>query len=244
MTAAQIARELGGKRSGAGYVAKCPAHDDQNPSLSLSDSGGQLLVYCHAGCEQRAVVDALKGLGLWPEPHLEESSRYERIVAVYDYTDLGGQLLYQVVRFEPKDFRPRYPDGAGGWIWKKHPDQVLYHLPEVLEAAIVFVVEGEKDAEKLREHGFVATTNAGGAKAHWLPQYTEALRGREVILVPDNDVPGRQRAAIIARALLGHVAKLIALELDDDCKDITQWFEKGHSEVELIACLEEVAHAS
>ena len=121
---------------------------------------------------------------------------------------------------------------------------MLYHLPEVLEAAIVFVVEGEKDVEKLRERGFVATTNAGGAKAHWLPQYTEALRGREVIIIPDNDQPGRQRAAAIARALVGHVAKLIALDLEDS-KDISEWFDRGHSEVELITCLEEVTqHAS
>jgi len=120
---------------------------------------------------------------------------------------------------------------------------VLYRLPEVLEAPIIFVVEGEKDVEKLREHGFVATTNAGGAKAKWLPQYTEALRGREVILIPDNDAPGRQRGAAIARALLGHASKIVALDLEDS-KDISEWFDRGHSEVELIVCLEEVAHAS
>ena len=59
-------------------------------------------------------------------------------------------------------------------FWRKHPSQVLYHLPEVLEAPIIFLTEGEKDAEKLREHGFVATTNAGGAGAHWLPEFTES----------------------------------------------------------------------
>ena len=95
-----------------------------------------------------------------------------KIVATYDYTDAAGNSLFQVVRFEPKDFRPRYLD-TGNWIWQKHPDQVLYRLREVLENPIVFVVEGEKDVEKLREHGFVATTNAGGAKAPWLGSYTE-----------------------------------------------------------------------
>jgi len=166
----------------------------------------------------------------------------------YNYTDERGDVLYQVVRREPgrggrkKDFFQRYRDGAGGWIWKKHPQQVLYRLPEVLEAAIVLVTEGEKDAEKLREHGFVATCEAGGASVPWLPQYTESLHGREVILIPDNDAPGRQRGAKIARALLGSVAKLTVLELDD-AKDITEWFERGHSEVELIACIEGVIHA-
>jgi DNA primase len=244
MTAAQIARALPKcRKSGKGWIVCCPAHEDNNPSLSISEQDGTVLVHCHAGCEQDAVVEALKGIGLWPESSVEFRKIERRIVDEYDYTDAGSQLLYQVCRFEPKDFRPRYSDGAGGWIWKKHPNQVLYHLPEVLEAAIVFVVEGEKDVETLRDHGFVASTNAGGAKAPWLPQYTEALRGREVILIPDDDAPGRQRAATIARALLGHVANLAFLELDDS-KDISEWFARGHSEVELIACIEEVAHAS
>jgi putative DNA primase/helicase len=110
-------------------------------------------------------------------------------------------------------------------------------LPEVLEAAIVFVVEGERDVETLREHGFVATTNAGGAKATWLPQFTEALRGREIIIVPDADTPGRQRALTIARALLRKVARLIIWE-PDGAKDVSDWFERGHSELELIAQLD------
>jgi DNA primase len=114
---------------------------------------------------------------------------------------------------------------------------VLYRLPEVMEAPIVFVVEGEKDVETLRSWGFVATTNAGGAKAPWLPQFTEALRGREVILIPDNDEPGRRRVLTIARALLGKAARIIVLELED-AKDVSDWFARGHSEVELIAHVE------
>jgi DNA primase len=106
-----------------------------------------------------------------------------------------------------------------------------------LEAAIVFVVEGEKDVDTLRWHGFVATTNAGGAKAPWLSDFTESLRGREVILIPDNDEPGRARVLTIARALLGKAARLIVLELEDG-KDITDWFARGHSETELIALVE------
>lgn len=160
-----------------------------------------------------------------------------RIVATYDYTDEHGELLYQTVRYEPKDFRQRHPGIDGRWIWKKGSRQVLYHLPEVLEAAIVFVVEGEKDVETLREHGFVATTNAGGAKAPWLSEFTESLRGREVILIPDSDRPGRDRVACIARALLNRVTRLAILELDG-AKDVTEWFEKGHRELELIELVE------
>ena len=156
----------------------------------------------------------------------------------YDYTDEQGNLLYQVVRYQPKDFKQRRPDGCGGWTWRKGARQVLYHLPEVLEAPIVFVVEGERDVETLREYGFVATTNAGGAKAHWAPQFTEVLRGREVILIPDNDVPGRKRVLNLARALLGKVARLVVLELEGGAKDATEWFGQGHSDLELITLLD------
>lgn len=238
MTAESIAHELGGKRSGSGYVAKCPAHDDSNPSLSLRDAAGKVLVKCHAGCAQQDVVEALRARGLWQSPD-EYALHQKRIIAEYNYTDeRGGELLYQVVRFEPKDFRPRYPDGHGGWIWKKHPRQVLYHLPEVLEAPIVFVVEGEKDVETLRDYGFVATCEAGGAKAPWLSQFTDTLRGREVILIPDRDQPGRARVRCIARALIGHAAKLVILDLEHRGKDVSDWFAAGHSEVELIARVE------
>jgi DNA primase len=236
MKAAEIAHNLHGRKMPSGWMARCPAHEDRNPSLSLKDADdGRILVKCFAGCTQAAVIDALKAKGLWPE---QERGQRGVIVATYDYCDEVGQLLYQVVRTEPKGFFQRRPDGLGGWINKKGNRQVLYRLREVIEAPIIFVVEGEKDAETLRAHGFVATTNAGGAKASWAPEYTAALRGREVILIPDNDPPGRERVVRIARALVGKVARLVILELDD-VKDVTDWFHRGHSECELIAELED-----
>jgi putative DNA primase/helicase len=66
-TAATIARTLGGTRSGIGWIARCPAHDDRNPSLSIRDADGKVLVRCHAGCEQERVIAALRGRGLWTE---------------------------------------------------------------------------------------------------------------------------------------------------------------------------------
>jgi putative DNA primase/helicase len=226
---------LRAKRNGFAWMALCPAHDDRNPSLAISEKDGKILIHCHAGCDQRAVITELRARGLWER--IENPNLVRRIVATYDFTDEAGELLYQVVRYEPKAFHQRRPNGRGGWIWRKGERQVLYHLPEVLEAAIVFVVEGEKDAETLRAHGFVATTNAGGAKAPWLPQYTEALRGREVILIPDNEEPGRRRVLGIARALLGKAAKIIIVELEG-VKDVTEWFKAGHGDLELIGEVE------
>jgi DNA primase len=231
MTADSIARAIEARRSGSCWMAKCPGHDDNNPSLSIREVDGKVLLHCHAGCTQGDVIDALKVRGLWQLERTENP----RIVATYDYTDEHGNLLYQAVRYQPKDFKQRRPDGRGGWTWKKGTRQVLYRLPEVLEAPIVLVVEGERDVETLREYGFVATTNAGGAKAPWAQPYTEALSGREVILIPDNDAPGRKRVLNIARALLGKVARLVVLELEGGSKDVTEWFSQGHSELELIA---------
>ena len=65
MTAETIARALGGRKAGQGWMARCPAHDDREPSLSIREADGKVLVRCHAGCEQRDVIAALKKRGLW-----------------------------------------------------------------------------------------------------------------------------------------------------------------------------------
>jgi rhodanese-related sulfurtransferase len=112
MNAAGIARQLHGRKSGATWLAHCPSHDDKNLSLSLRDADGKVLVHCHAGCDQRAVIAALRARGLWPEQALRQ---HRRIVAEYDYIDEAGNLFYQVVRTEPKGFFQRRPDGNGGF---------------------------------------------------------------------------------------------------------------------------------
>jgi len=66
MTAASIATALHGRRSGRGWMARCPAHQDRSPSLRITDCDGKLLVHCYAGCTQDSVIDALRGRGLWP----------------------------------------------------------------------------------------------------------------------------------------------------------------------------------
>jgi 5S rRNA maturation endonuclease (ribonuclease M5) len=242
ITAALIADHLRGKPLfSGGWTARCPAHDDRHASLSINESDdGRILVHCHAGCSQDDLIASLKALGLWPA-RVERQPEDRRVVAAYDYTDENGEMLYQILRYEPKDFSQRYPDGSGGWIWQKAKRQVLYRLPEVLEAPIVFVVEGERDTETLRNHGFVATTNAGGAKTRWLPEYTETLRGREVILIPDNDPPGWRRVLAISRALIGSAAKIVVHEVNG-AKDLSAWFDQGHSELQLISELEVITN--
>lgn len=67
LSAEQIARGLKARKQGKGWVAKCPAHEDKKPSLSITEKEGKVLVHCWAGCEQKAVIGALIDRGLWPE---------------------------------------------------------------------------------------------------------------------------------------------------------------------------------
>ena len=78
-TAQTIAQGLElAKRYGDHWMACCPVHDDRTPSLSISDSDdGRVLVYCHAGCDQRAVIEALVARGLW---HSQARRRSERTI--------------------------------------------------------------------------------------------------------------------------------------------------------------------
>ena len=146
--------------------------------------------------------------------HGAQSEERARITDTYDYRSATGELLYQVVRYEPKDFRQRSPDGAGGWIWNvKGVRTVLYRLPEI-RAAIgagdsIWICEGEKDVESLRALDLVATTNPGGA-LKWKPEYAEFFRGAsDIRIIADIDATGKERgkgyrhAQQVAKSLAG-----------------------------------------
>jgi hypothetical protein len=162
-----------------------------------------------------------------------------RIGATYRYTDESGTLLYEVVRYDPKDFRQRRPDGRGGWHWNlSGVRRVLYRLPELLAAdpgRPVFLVEGEKDADNLAALCLVATTGAMGA-GKWRSEYAEALRGRHVCILPDNDEPGRKHAADVARQLQGVAASVKILQLPDlpPKGDVSDWLAAGGSKQALL----------
>jgi putative DNA primase/helicase len=138
LTAAELARALEAKRRAGYWSARCPAHDDRTASLSISESeNGRVLLKCHAGCEFDAI---LKAAGIEPTKPNGEDRTKPNIVATYDYHNATGILLYQVVRFAPKDFRQRRPDGNGGWVWKMAGvERVPYRLPELLNANEAYI---------------------------------------------------------------------------------------------------------
>ncbi len=245
----------GVKRQGSGIIALCPAHDDQKPSLSVSEgTDSRLLLKCHAGCNLTEICSAV-GLKLTDlfngtnpangQQALHKGRSGKTIVATYDYRNESGTLLFQAIRFQPKNFSQRRPDGHGGWVWNlKNTRRVLYRLPELLAAdptATVFIVEGEKDVERLRALGLVATCNPMGA-GKWRDEYSECLRGREIVILPDNDDAGRAHAHVIARALKGVASSIKILELPElpDKGDVSDWFDAG-GDAEQICILAEGA---
>jgi putative DNA primase/helicase len=173
------------------------------------------------------------------------------IDVAYDYHLADGTLAYQVVRTitgEPR-FLQRRPNGTGKWTWNLTGiKRVPYHLPELTEAApgsIVFVAEGEKDVDRLRRNGRLATCNPGGAAEHknkakpyrgkWLAEFSEHLRGQHVRILPDNDAPGEAHALDIARKLHGIAdsVRIIHLPGLPPKGDVSDWLAGGNTIEEL-----------
>lgn len=171
-----------------------------------------------------------------PAPAIGHSNGHaaaRKIAATYDYLDEAGAPVFQVVRYEPKDFAQRRPDGAGGWTWSvKGVRQVPYRLPELIEAIgqdrQIFVVEGERDADNLAALGVPTTTNARGA-GKWSSEQSDYFDGARVVIIPDNDEPGRRHADGVGAALFGRAADVRLLELPElpPKGDVSDWLTGG-----------------
>ncbi len=229
----QGVRETGPDR----WQAQCPAHTDREPSLSLRKDTDRVLLHCHAGCQPEAILEALHltMADLFLEKHQNAPQR--TIEQVYPYHDVEGHIVFETVRFKQKGFNQRQPDGNGGHVWNlKGVTPVLYCLPEVLKAIsseeIIYIVEGEKDADNLRALDLTATTNPMGA-GKWREEYTNTLRGASAIILPDKDAPGINHAHQIAQSLHGKAASIKVVELPGNGKDVSDWLNTGGNVVEL-----------
>ena len=218
------------RRTGAGWQARCLAHEDHTASLSVAEGrDAAVLLHCHAGC---ATADVVAAAGLSLSDLFPAATEVRKIVANYPYTDADGRLLFEVVRFTPKGFAQRRPDGAGGWTWSLNGvERTLFRLPELRSAdpeRLTFVVEGERDADRLAALGLIATCNAGGA-GRWRSEYADELRGRRVVVLPDADQAGRQHAEQVAQSLLGKAAEVRIVTLPDvpPKGDVSDWLDAG-----------------
>jgi 5S rRNA maturation endonuclease (ribonuclease M5) len=230
------------------WKACCPSHNDENPSLSITiNSEGWIIFKCFADCTFESIHRAL-GLEAWELCKSDEEiltvegpGGKRKVVAEYNYTDEKGRLIYQSIRYEPKDFAQRRPDGNGGWIWKealKGIDRILYRLPELLAAVasneIVYFVEGEKDADNLAKLGVTTTTSAGGVKS-WDKKLTLDLTNARIVILPDNDAAGKDYARKIAADLNGvsQSTRIVDLPNLPQKGDVSDWIESGGTKEEL-----------
>lgn len=238
-------KEPKAKRNGE-WIYLCPLHAEENPSFALNPEKG---VYKCFICGGGSVKELAERLGVDP-PGRNGLKPVGSLEAVYPYTDEAGAELFQGVRFkDPKSFRQRRSNGRGGWVWSlKDVRRVLYHLPEVRAAveagSRVFIAEGEKDVDRLRGLGLVATCNPMGA-GKWETGYTEALRGAvEAVILPDHDRPGMKHAKQVANSLhaAGIPTKVVPL-FDGDLPenhgpDVSDWLADGHTLEDLSARVE------
>lgn len=193
--------------------------------------GGILDLICReADTDKAGAVDWLKKRGLVEVEDTDQPKAKPKLVKTYDYRSADGELLFQVLRYEPKTFKQRRPDGDG-WVWSvKGIEQVPYRLPELLAKPdeTVYIVEGEKDCDNLAEAGLLATCNAGGA-GKWSSTHAKHLKGRHVVILPDQDAAGRDHAQKVAKSLDGIAASVSILELPGlpGKGDVSDWLSAG-----------------
>jgi len=188
--------------------------------------GRQVLLCCHRGCKIEDIVAALelKMDDLFPQRNGDQARperRDRRLVEVYHYLDEHGELLFDALRYEPKDFCQRRPNGNGGWLYNLNGvRRVLYRLPELL-------ARPEEPVHIPKAKRTFTTSNDLGCWPHkpdgcgkWRDEYSELLAGRHVVLLADNDDTGRGHVATVARSLYGKARSVKVI-------DLPTWRPKG-----------------
>lgn len=245
----------GVKKSGDGWMARCPAHEDVNPSLSIAvgDQGG-ILLHCFAGCTPDSVAGSLDlkmadliGAGengnVQPAKKTKTKKNYDSADAAIKALEFatGKRFVrswsyprdtFRVLRFEPKSFRPiHYIEGA--WRIGDLPGKLpLYRCDQLLDGNRVFVCEGERDVDAAWSIGLQAVTSAHGAQAATKSDWA-ALADRDVVILPDHDDAGHKYAEIVAALLqkLEPPARVKIVELPGLAEggDLTDWLNERDS---------------
>lgn len=258
------------RRYGSNGSLKINVETGQWISFEDGEKGGVLdLVQYKLGCskesalawlEERGHIDPLERREVAERSNGTERQQWTkgrapgRLVDTYEYRGPDGDLRYRVCRFVKddgkKDFRQeRFEDGQwiGGAGCMNGVELVPYRIDEVQAetSSVVLVVEGEKDVNNLWVWGFVATCNPGGSSdGRWKPEFSQALAGRDVIVLPDNDKPGREHAARVIKSLQETAARVRFLELPDlpEKGDASDWLA-NNPQANLAAELEQAVLA-
>ena len=231
--------------------AVCPAHPDKQASLTISRGRTGTLIHCHAGCQidDILVVVGLKKSDLFYGDRQQgsswqkyiESREKRRIEAVYHYASINGAYMYTKIRLQGKKLlygilkNDRFQYGLQGQ--SRRELKALYFNPKAVKQAIsegkaIYYCEGEKDANTLTKRGYTALT-AGGT-CDWQPEFAAVLKGANLVILADNDEPGKQLAERVKADLQGVAksTKIIIPTPDIPKGDISDYFEAGHTREE------------
>ncbi len=202
MKAETIAKALGGRKAGGGWMARCPAHDDREPSLSIRDAdNGKVLVRCHAGCDQEGVIADLRSRGLWDEnghrqrrfarpapraaandrPDRDDAKRTEAALAIWwSAMPAGGTLVeaYFVSRGLHLPPPPTLRFHAG----LKHPSRGVW------PAMVALVTRGVDDTPLAIHRTFLARDGVGKAPVDPAKMMLGPCRGGVVRLAEPGEV--------------------------------------------------------
>jgi hypothetical protein len=240
------------EKNGANWHVVCPAHPDKNPSLHITprDSAPPLFHCFGNECGLEDILDAIgkKTADLYrrrPSPSPRASAE-GKVVAVYPYEDDAGELVYEVLRYEPKRFKQRRPDGHGGYAWNLDGvERVVFRHPQVVAAKRsrrLLWCEGEKDVITAEGLGFLATTTSGGSNGlgTYAPGYLRSVAdGRHVAIVRDPDAPGLKYATTLAR-IIAPVAKRVKIVSLPGNLDLADWkATKNGTKADLIGIVDE-----
>ncbi|WP_346705079.1 AAA family ATPase [uncultured Agathobaculum sp.] len=237
MTLQEILSRLHGVHgSGKQYTARCPAHDDHNASLSIGQGDdGKILLHCHAGCDVENILSALG---------LKKADLFNKPDAVQDFAPVARSGTMQAASEEDtyiyrdgnnipvlRKVRVRRPDGGksfywqylDGGQWKKGRNgqaAPLYRQSDLTGAHAVYLVEGEKDVKTLERNGLRAVSPPDGAKSKWREEYTAELAGHNVVILQDNDDPGKAFAQMAAGELAGKAKSVKVIDLTEDWPEL------------------------
>ena len=250
MTLDEIVRRFDAKRSGTEYMAHCPVHEDHTPSLAIKQDHDTIVLQCFGGCDTETILRAkdLKFSDLF----INRNGHRSPVVATYPYHDLTGKVRYRKQRTADKRFWLERPNGHGGWIKNmRGVERLLYRLDELRTRSAtsdatgfrLYLVEGEKDCDRLWAYGLPATTNDDGAsedgrKPKWKRQLTQHLitvGATEVICLPDHDTAGRAHMQAAAQSCHAAGLAVRVVELPDlpPKGDVSDWLNAGHPIAEL-----------
>ncbi len=182
MTAEAIAKALRGRKVGGGWMARCPSHNDREPSLSIIDAkGGKVLVRCHAGCDQARVIAALRSRGIWyiddrrngprsntnkrsaaSEPDHYTAKRIEAALALWRATQPANGTLVERYLHSRGLYDTLPPNALRFHAGLKHPSGGIW------PAMVALVTRGSDDTPLAIHRTFLARN--GGAKAPVDPQ--------------------------------------------------------------------------